>query len=174
MRKISLLLMFCIVLSSCGVSFKSATSKSRDFPDQVLGDFKYIAADVSGRKEWELRASEAKMFNTKSEIYLYNMAMTFFNYDGTVKSFLSANNGYINTENMNVYSEGKVKIFSENRSILEANKVNWDNSKKLFFSVPEEMVILKRENSVVRGYNMIADTELKEVTLDNTKGNIRK
>ena len=161
------------LFEGCAISFKSATNKNRDFPDQVLGDFKYISADAQGQKEWELRASEAKMYNSKNEVYLFNLVMTFYNWDGTVKSFLSANNGLIQMETMNVFTEGKVKILSENRSMMEANKVYWDNKKKQFYTAPEELVTLWRGNSVTRGYNMVADNELKQVTMDNPKANLR-
>jgi LPS export ABC transporter protein LptC len=161
-------------LYSCAVIFKNPTNKNTDFPDLVLGDFKYESADESGTKEWELRASEAKMYNTKNEIYLYNMAMTFFNPDGTTKSFLSANGGYMNKLTSDIYAEGKVKILSDNQSTLEANKVYWDNKKKIFYSNPDELVVLRRGNSVIRGYNLLADAGLKQVTLDNSKGKVSK
>jgi len=155
------------------LQFKNPTERSRDYPDFVLGDFKYVSADIAGQKEWELKASEAKMYNEKNEIYLYNLAMTFFNPDGSVKSFLAANGGYVNKNTANVYAEGKVKILSENQSILEANKVYWDNSKKVFYTEPDELVYLRRGNTVVKGYNLVADSELKQVTLDKTKGDIK-
>jgi LPS export ABC transporter protein LptC len=170
-----LIYLFLIFLFySCAVIFKNPTNKNTDFPDLVLGDFKYESADESGTKEWELRASEAKMYNTKNEIYLYNMAMTFFNADGTTKSFLSANGGYMNKQTSDIYAEGKVKILSDNQSTLEANKVYWDNKKKIFYSNPDELVILRRGNSVIRGYNLLADAGLKQVTLDNSKGKVAK
>jgi LPS export ABC transporter protein LptC len=159
---------------SCTVFFKNPENKNKDFPDLVLGDFKYESADDAGVKEWELRASEAKIYDQKKEIYLYNMAMTFFNADGSMKSFLAANGGYVDQEKLNIYAEGKVKILSDNQSTLEANKVYWNNDKKLFYTDPEELVTLKRGNSVVRGYNLQADSGLKQVTLYNGKGNIKK
>ncbi len=174
MKKLILILIFPLLLFSCAINFKNPTNKNRDFPDFVLGDFKYVSADLTGKKEWELRASEAKMYNTKNEIYLYNLAMTFFNPNGTVKSFLAANAGYVNKDNANVYAEGKVRILSENQATLEANKVYWDNSKKLFYSDPDELVTLKRGNTIIRGYKLIADAGLKEVTLEKAKGDIKK
>ncbi len=174
MKKLFLIVILLFPLFSCTVIFKSPTGKNTDFPDLVLGDFKYESADDTGLKEWELRASEAKMYNQKKEIYLYNLAMTFFKADGTMKSFLAANGGYIDQLNSNIYAEGKVKILAENQSMLEANKVYWDNSKKLFYSDPNELVTLRRGNSVIRGYNLQADAGLKQVTLEKGAGNIKK
>jgi LPS export ABC transporter protein LptC len=163
-----------LFLCSCAVIFKNPTNKNTDFPDLVLGDFKYESANEAGAKEWELRASEAKMYNVKNEIYLYNMAMTFFNSDGTVKSFLAANGGYVNKVTTDVYAEGKVKILSENQSTLEANKVYWDNKKKLFYTDPGDLVTLTRGNTVMRGYRLLADSALKQATLGEVKGKVIK
>lgn len=163
-----------ILLSSCGIEFKTAANKKRDFPDFILGDFKYISADTAGNKEWELRAREAKMYNTKNQVYLYNLAVTFFNESNMVKSFVSANSGYVDKQSMNIFAEGKVKILSDNQAVLEANRVYWDNNKKLFYSEPDELVTLKRGNTVIRGYKMIADSGLKEVTIERVKANIKK
>ncbi|MGA2141697.1 MAG: LPS export ABC transporter periplasmic protein LptC, partial [Brevinematales bacterium] len=96
------------------------------------------------------------------------------NPDGTTKSFLSANGGYMNKLTSDIYAEGKVKILSDNQSTLEANKVYWDNKKKIFYSNPDELVVLRRGNSVIRGYNLLADAGLKQVTLDNSKGKVSK
>lgn len=166
--------MVLVLVASCGVEFKTAANKNRDFPDFILGDFKYISADAAGRKEWELRAREAKMYNTKNQVYLYNLAVTFFNESNMIKSFVSANSGYVDKVTMHIFAEGKVKILSENQAILEANRVNWDNDKKIFYSDPEELVTLKRGNTVIVGYKMIADSGLKEVTIERMKANIKK
>lgn len=173
-RFVCILISAVLLLCSCGIEFKTAANKNRDYPDFILGDFKYISADTAGNKEWELRAREAKMYNTKNQVYLYNLAITFFNESNMVKSFVSANSGYVDKQTMNIFAEGKVKILSENQAILEANRVNWDNNKKLFYSEPEELVTLKRGNTVIRGYKMIADSGLKEVTIERVKANIKK
>ena len=156
-----------LFLFACGVSFRSASLNDRDFPDQVLSEFKYISSDLKGRKEWELLASLAKSYNKKNEIILENLSIKFFHSDGKIKSFLSANKGFINIETMNVHAEGNVKIYAESKALLEASKVYWDNTKKKFYSESNQIVTLYRNNSYVKGYNFVADTELKEVYMDS-------
>ncbi|MGC8764853.1 MAG: LPS export ABC transporter periplasmic protein LptC [Brevinematia bacterium] len=169
-----LFLIFFLLLLSCGVSFKSASLNDRDLPDQVLSEFKYISSDLKGRKEWELLASMAKSYNQKNEIILENLSIKFFHSDGKIKSFLSANKGYINIKTMDVYAEGNVKIYAENKAILEAGKVYWNNTQKKFYSESNQIVILYRGNSYVKGYNLIADTELKEVRMDNIYSEVQE
>jgi LPS export ABC transporter protein LptC len=174
MKSLTLLLGFILILSGCTIEFKTGGDKNKDFPDFILGDFKYISADNSGKREWELRAREAKMYNVKNEVYLYNLAVTFFNESNYVKSFVSANSGYVDKVSMNIFCQGKVKILSENQATLEADQVYWDNKKKLFYSEPDELVTLRRGNTVMAGYKMVADAGLKEVTIEKVKANIKK
>ncbi len=171
--KLSLAILL-LPMVSCGINFKTQTTGSRDYPDFILGDFKYISADLTGLREWELRAREAKMYNAKNEVYLYNLAITFYNESNRVKSFVSANHGYVDKVSMDIYAEGKVKILSDNQAVLEANRVNWDNTKKVFFSAPDELVTLRRGNTVVLGYKMVADSGLKEVRLEQVQADIKK
>ncbi len=172
MKKILFFTIFILV--SCGVNFKSGSLKIKDFPDQVLSDFKYISTDRKGTKEWELFANLAKSYNEKNEILLENFSIKFYHPNGIVKSFLSANKGFINTHTMNVYAEGNVKIYAENKALLETTKIYWDNEKKIFYSEPGQIVTLWRNNSYVKGYNLKADTELKEVTLDNVSSEVHQ
>lgn len=172
LRKILYFLL--LIIFSCGVNFKSGSLRTRDYPDQVLSDFKYISSDKRGIKEWELFANVAKSYNNKNEILLENFSIKFYHPDGNIKSFLSANKGFINISTMNVFAEGNVKIYSENKALLEANKIYWDNQKKRFFSEPNQIVTLWRNNSYVKGYNLNADTELKEVTLDNVRSEVKE
>lgn len=173
-KRIFLLVLSLIFLLGCSVRFKTASLKDKDFPDQILSDFKYISSGLSGVKEWELRASIAKSYNRQKEIILENISIKFFNPDGKLVSFLSANKGYINTETMNVYGEGNVKIFSEGKVLLETRKIYWNNTAKKFYSESNEVVYLWRNNSYVKGYNMVADIELKEVKMDYVESKIEE
>lgn len=166
----ALLLLIILVFnlfSSCTLKFRSWKGKLRDYPDLVLSDFRYISADNAGRREFEIKASDALMYNSKDEVYLYNLTMTFFNENNSIKSFLSANSGYINKKTMNVFAEGKVQILSDNETTLMANKVFWENDRKQFYSEPTEKVTIKKGNSIITGYKMVADEGLKEISLES-------
>ncbi len=175
MRIFRIILIFSIFfIQGCSINFKTSTNTVNNLPDLTLGDFKWVYADKAGIREWELRASEAKIYNSKNQVYLYNLVMTFYNESNVIKSFLSANSGFVNQDTMNLFAEGKVKILSENQAILEANKVNWDNTKKQFYSEPDEFVTLKKGNTIISGYKMVADSELKEVTIERGKAKINQ
>jgi len=172
MYKIIFIYILLILIFSCEVKFKSNITKEIEHPDIVIGEFKYVSTDQYGRKEWIIKASEAKIYNNRNEVFLYNMTMTFFNESNQVKTFVSANGGYINRFTKDVFAEGKVKIVSESQSMLEANRIYWSNDIKKFYSHPNELVLLIRKNAKIYGYNLIADFELKEATLESTEGDI--
>jgi LPS export ABC transporter protein LptC len=167
-------LLAILFTSGCSVKFKNPTNKNRDYPDFVLGNFRYVSSDTTGKREWELRAQETKMYNTKNDVYLYNLAMTFYNADNSVKSFLSANSGYVDKITMNIFAEGKVKIYSQNQAILETEKIHWNNDKKLFFTDPGILVTFIKGNSIQKGYNMMGDEGLQEVRIENINANVKK
>lgn len=174
MPKAWLLTGLILIISGCGIRFKDTSHRRNEVADVVLSDFQYTSADSRGRREWVLKASEAKMFNQKNEIKLYNMAMTFYGAGNQIQSFLSANYGFVNKQTLQVYAEGNVKILSEQQAVLTAEKVFWDNDKKLFYTEEEELVTIQRGGTLIRGYNMKADSALKEVTIERVVADIDK
>ncbi len=163
-----------LALSSCGVKFKNTSHKRNELPDAVLGDFKYTSANSMGQREWDIKATDAKMYNTKNEIELYNMAMTFYDAENNIQSFLSANFGFVNKATLQVYAEGNVKILSKQHAILSANKVFWNNDIKQFYTKEDELVTITRGNTVINGYNMKTDAELKEVVIEKVVADVVK
>jgi LPS export ABC transporter protein LptC len=159
-----LVLLAIIFVASCDIDFQGKQER-KELPDVIMGDFQYISSDSAGKREWELKASEAKMYHAQNRIHLHNLTMTFFNERNQAESFLSANLGFVNQATLNVYAEGNVKILSDNKAVLEANKVHWNNKKQLFYSEKDELVKVTRGNTIIYGYNMEADAQLQEVTL---------
>lgn len=173
MTRFLLMVLTAFLCCSCGVQFKNTANQNKDYPDLLLGEFKYISADSSGRREWELRAREAKMYQDKNEIYLVNLSVTFFGPSNNIQSYLSANEGFINKSTMMVFAKGKVVILSEQEASLEANQIYWDNNRKLFYTTPDELVTLRRGNTVTRGYKLTADANLKEAVIEDPKTDMR-
>ncbi len=174
MNRFFWLIFMVSLLTGCGIKFKDTSHKRNELADAILSDFQYTSANIKGQREWTIKASEAKMFNDKNEIKLYNMAMTFFGADNQASSFLSANFGFVNKLSLQVYAEGNVKILSQQQAILTANKVYWDNDKKIFYTEENELVTIQRGNTIIHGYNMKTDSELKQVTIERVVADIEK
>lgn len=162
-----------LILGGCNIKLKSGKKVEGTMPDFIMGEFQYISV-MNGKKEWLLKAEEAKMYNATHETYLFNLTMTFYNPNGEVQSFLSSDTGYVNRNTKNVQAEGHVQIFAENGTVMKANRVFWDNSRKKFYTQTNEIVTLEQGNTIIQGYEMLADSALKEVTFVDVVGTIQK
>jgi LPS export ABC transporter protein LptC len=175
MKKI---LIFTIILfvsqTGCNIKLKSGKKTTGAIPDFIMGDFQYTSYDNNGKREWVLKSSEAKMFDASSEIYLFNLTMTFYSPNNTIQSFLSSDEGYVNKKTKNVSASGNVKIFSDNGSVLSSKKVYWENTKKHFYTETNEQVTLEKGKTIIKGYKMRADSGLKEVQILDVVGVISK
>jgi LPS export ABC transporter protein LptC len=175
MRKLLILLFIVVVSQSgCTIKLKSGKKTTGTIPDFIMGDFQYTSYDNNGKREWVLKSSEAKMFDASSEIYLFNLTMTFYNPNNVIQSFLSSDEGYVNKKSKNVSASGNVKIFAENGAVLSSKKVYWDNTRKLFYTETNEQVTLEKGKTIIKGYKMKADSGLKQVQIQDVIGVIKK
>ncbi len=140
----------------------------------IMGDFRYISVDEQGKREFIVKASEAKMYFPKNEVYLFNVTVTMYDKDNRISSFVSANKGFMHQTRHNIYFEGDVKILAERGDILMANKLYYNRKTHRFYSEPGDEVTLTRGDFVVNGQNMIADTSLNEVTMESTEAESKK
>ncbi len=163
-----------LLVPSCNIKFLDKRIEQTDVPDTIIGNFLYLSLNSLGKKEWELKASEAKMFNAKNEIYLYNLSLIFYDENNHVQSYLTGDQGFVNKATLNVFVEGHVRILSQNEAVMSANKVFWDNGRKLFYTEPEELVTITRGNTIVTGYEMEADSALKKVTFQKTAATLQQ
>lgn len=161
-------------LSSCNIKFVNKKLDSGDTPDTIIGNFLYLSLNPLGKKEWELKASEAKMFNAKNEVYLNNLSLIFYDGSNHVQSYVTGDNGFINKASLNVFIEGHVRILSQNEAVMTTERVHWDNARKLFYTEPEIPVTITRGNTVVTGFQMEGDSALKKVTFQKTAATIQR
>lgn len=76
--------------------------------DIEIENFK-VTHEVSGAKDWEIKAKEAKVKNEESKIILTEVNVT-LNADKNRKSTISADTGTINRETKDIQLEGNVKF----------------------------------------------------------------
>lgn len=167
--------MYFFIVASCGLK-EEQPERLLGMPSFLLSDFQYVSINTSGQKEWELRASEAVMYQNSDEVYIYNFTVGFYklsNGMSVLDSILSANKGEINKKTLRVVAEGKVKIVASETS-LETERIQWDNMRKLFFSDPGIAVLVRRRGVDLRGYSLVADASLKEIRMENIDAKIQQ
>lgn len=167
-----LLFLTLISISSCGVKLGRNDREKRNLPSVIMQDFVYAFTEDSGYREWEVKSAQAKIFEDNNIVYLYNLTMTFFSESNQIQSVLIANKGIVNQNSRNLQAEGEVYILSSNQSQLITEKVYWDQERKLFFSETNKLVTFIRPTQKILGYNMITDSELNNIELDNSIGQI--
>jgi LPS export ABC transporter protein LptC len=84
--------------------------------DIEIENFK-LTHDVSGNKDWEIKAKEAKVRNAESKIILTDVNVT-LNSNKIRKSTISADAGTINRETKDILLEGNVKFKADSGSFF--------------------------------------------------------
>lgn len=124
-RKILLGLILILVTVSVYGVIKSLNTK--ELPVEILKtmsknvdieieNFK-VTHDVSGTKDWEIKAKEAKVRNKESKIIMTDVNVT-LNSNKNRKSTISADTGTINRETKDILLEGNVKFKADASSIF--------------------------------------------------------
>ncbi|URA09801.1 LPS export ABC transporter periplasmic protein LptC [Thermospira aquatica] len=166
---------FAFLVSSCGLK-EAQAEKSLGLPNFLISDFKYVAINTMGQKEWELKASEAVMYQNSDDVFIYNFRVAFYRISNGVEildSILTANKGQVNKKSLLVIAEGNVRILASETS-LETERIQWDNIKKLFFSEAGIPVVIQRGGTRLIGYNLVADASLKEIRMENIDAKIQQ
>lgn len=165
-------ILLLIGLASCGVKLGRNDRDRRALPTATMQDFLYAFTEASGYREWEVKAASAKIYEGSDTIELHNLTMTFFAASNEIKSVLIANKGYVNQTTRNLEAIGEVHILSSNQSELVTEKIYWNQANKIFYSETNKVVTYLRPAQKIVGYNMVADSLLDSVTLDNSLGQV--
>jgi LPS export ABC transporter protein LptC len=136
-RKILLGLILLLVAVSAYGLINSLNKK--DLPIEILKtmsknvdieieNFK-ITHDVSGKKDWEIKAKEAKIRNKENKIILTDVNVT-LNANKNRKSTISADTGTINRETKDILLEGNVKFKADASNFFGQSKKQNTESKE--------------------------------------------
>ncbi len=162
-----------LLTTSCGIKLGRNDRVKRDLPAASMQDFLYTYTEKSGFREWEIKAAQANTYEQSDIVYLYNFTMTLFSESNQIKSVLVANKGSIQQELGNLIAEGEVRIFSANKSELQTEKVYWDQKRELFYSETNKLVTYTRDSHKITGYDMVSDSALENIELNNSVGQIK-
>jgi len=158
--------------NSCGIKLGRNDRERRNLPSATMRDFLYTYTAKTGFREWEVKSAQANIYEDSDDVYLYNLTMTFFSESNQIKSVLVANKGIVNQKEGNLMSRGEVHILSSNRSELLTEEVYWDQDREVFYSKTNKLVTFIRPRQKIIGYNMVSDSQLENVELDNSVGKI--
>ena len=134
-----------------------AARQTKPLPDQVISDFS-ITETASGRKEWNMKARRAYIYDSRDILEAENMEVDFFDEEGRVKSRLVADIGIINRATDDMEARGDVSVRSSSGVILETQTLLWlSKTRKI---VSDDSVKVIREGDVLTGVGFRGDPDL--------------
>lgn len=153
------LLLFLFVLG-CTSKEKITTSESNEQKsEQKLEKFSMVET-VAGKKQWELEAAQALVFEKEKRTKLEKIKLKFYK-EEKLTSILMAEKGDIDTETGNMQAQGNVLFTSVQEQVkVETEELNWDNKTKKI--VTESFVKETRPDGIITGYGLEAEPDLSK------------
>ena len=136
---------------------EKTAQQSKPMPDQVILDFN-ITETASGKKEWNMRAHKAYIYDSRNLLEAENMEVEFFDEEGRVKSRLVAALGIINRATDDMEAHGDVVVTSSSGVILETETLQWVSKTRRIMS--DDKVKVTREGDVLTGIGFRGDPDL--------------
>lgn len=116
----------------------------------------HLIEEKEGKKQWELNADKAEIFNSKGITRLRNIRMIFFQESGNELS-VSADRGIIQNSNNNVDLMGNIKVTNLDGYKLRTEKLKWISDKKTIRTDGE--VEISGVDLKITGKKMTVDVE---------------
>ena len=136
-------------------------STVQDGADMSIGRI-HQTATRDGKREWSLEASSAHYTQTKNEIILKDLAVTFFLEDDT-EVYLTGKSGKLNTSTNDIEVSGNVVIKKDNHR-LTTEKLNYAHNQRMIFSkVP---VLIAGDDANISADSASLDLNTKKLRLE--------
>ena len=139
---------------------KSALKSAQ--PEQELREFNIVQTN-NGKKQWELEAQEAQVYEKTDQAIAKDIKVKFFE-DEVVSSILTAEKGILNTDSGDMEVEGNVVVIS----LVQKSKIE---TEKLWYIAKEEKIVSDkfvkqtREDAIITGYGFETDPGLRKVVI---------
>ncbi len=162
-RHVSVALAGAILLAgACMCSREKPGAKTartdKPLPDQVITDFS-ISETAAGRKEWNVVARTAYIYDSRNIIETEEMRIEFFDEHGGVRSTLVADRGVINRGTDDMEARGNVLVTGRSGVTLETERLRWIGKTREIVS--EDSVRVVRKGDVLTGVGFRGQPDLK-------------
>jgi LPS export ABC transporter protein LptC len=156
------LLSAVLLLAACSMCSREepggkTVQQDKPLPDQVISDFS-ITETASGKKEWNMKARKAYIYDSRDVLEAEEMEVEFFDERGRVKSRLVANVGIINRATNDMEARGDVVVIGNSGVILETQTLQWLSKTRKIMS--DDSVKVIREGDVLTGVGFRGDPDL--------------
>ncbi|WP_295157163.1 LPS export ABC transporter periplasmic protein LptC [uncultured Brachyspira sp.] len=169
LKNFSILLFFMILSVSCtdfnNLGNEFADSNLDDVPNMEFYGFRRESYN-SNFKQLDSFASNAKFFNDKKEIELYESRSYTYESNEIIAASISGQFVTINQDTLYTQIYTNVIAKSSNNTTLYTEYLQWDNEKQHFTS-PVPIRVEQEDGSWLKGSSMEADIGLENITIYN-------
>lgn len=159
-----LIFVLCFYLAGCSeedLPLSKSQLKSAQ-PEQELRKFNIVQTN-NDRKQWELEAQEAQIYEKTNRAIAKDIRVKFFE-DESVSSILTAERGTLNTDSGDMEVEGNVVVTSlVQKTKIETEKLRYIAKEEKIVS--DEFVKQTREDAIITGYGLETDPGLRKVVI---------
>ncbi len=169
--KIILLLIVVITLSTIFIVYLGSRRISKapeltiapiqDGADMSIGKI-HQTATRDGRKEWSLEANSAHYNQTKKQVILKDLAMTFFLEDDS-KVYLTADQGILDSTSNDVEVSGNI-VIKKDPFILTTEKLSYRHASRIIFT--HEPVTVSGNSAEISADSASLDLNTKKIVLE--------
>jgi LPS export ABC transporter protein LptC len=170
MRNSLFILMTIALFSSCGENRKRPIEEAPPIPEQAIEKFS-ITETEGGKPHWVLEAASAQIMESEKRAVLQLPRVKFYQ-KGEYVSTLVASKGRINTENYDIWGEGKCTLTTAKGETLETSNLHYRSDIQKI--VTEDNVKLTRPNETIYGQGMEATPDLASIIIKKQRTEVRR
>jgi LPS export ABC transporter protein LptC len=167
---IRVILGILLLTSACGREEPKAPQSPLDVPDQIMEN-STITFTEEGVKSAVIYAKYVAVYEKLDLKKAKDVRVDFYDKEGNHTSVLVADSGLIQEKRQNLEALGNVVVTTNEGMKLETESLKWDPQKKKIVS--DDFVKITKKESVVTGYGLEADEELKHFVIKrNVRGKV--
>lgn len=158
LNRLSILLFLLLILSGCGKSVLSQTSKvlNRSLPDETSNNVNIYSYNQN-RLDYLLTASKIERYYDLKRLWAWKVKITTYDEKGNVKSTIVADTTFVDEARNFIKAVGNVVLSSPNGTI-KSHIITWDRNIDEIYC-PEKVVLIREGNTLV-GDNLRTDVNI--------------
>jgi len=160
---------FLLVFYSFESAKKDKIEKPPPIPEQAIERFN-VTETEKGQPHWVLDADSAQILETQKKVLLTSPKIKFYE-AGKYVSTLVAANGRINTENYDIWGDGKCVLTTVKNERLETSNLHYRSDIKKV--VTTEKVKLIKPDETIYGEGMEATPDLESITIKKQRVEVK-
>ena len=115
-----------------------------------------------GKKEWSLEANSAHYMDSKHQLILKDLSVTFFLEDNS-EVYLTADKGKLNTKSHNIDVSGNV-VITKDKYVITTDKMKYKHKRRFIYS--RDPVVISGESGKISADTASFDLNTNKITLE--------